>query len=158
MSNAARRPSPQRVAYHEAGHAVVACLLGNWPVRISIRKYRKTAGRVTFRMTTLSDRSDVERQIMIVLAGPFAEGIHLEEEIECADLTKGWGNDAVQFLGLRDLLDLDEIGKDEVVSAVAVRVRELLMSNWRKVDIVARLLLDMTRLTRRQLVFIMEAV
>jgi ATP-dependent Zn protease len=68
-------PDPREVtAYHEAGHAVAALVLGRPVARVSIRPDRKFLGVCTFDKGVVRPSEDwVEREAMIALAGPAAE-------------------------------------------------------------------------------------
>ena len=75
-------PSPEEVAvaYHEAGHAVVALALGRPVHRVSVRPSEQWLGRCEFRKGRLRASQDpVETEILIMLAGLAAEARHTGE-------------------------------------------------------------------------------
>jgi hypothetical protein len=74
--------SPERIAtaYHEAGHAVVALLLGRPIHRVSIRPKERWLGTCEFRKgRTRPDRDPVETELLILLAGLAAEARQMGE-------------------------------------------------------------------------------
>jgi ATP-dependent Zn protease len=67
----------QATAYHEAGHAVVALVLGRPVQRVSILPDRETAGQCEFGKSVFRPSEDwLEREILISLAGIAAEARH----------------------------------------------------------------------------------
>ena len=64
-------PTRKEVAYHEAGHAVMAHLLGIPIVEASIEVSAGTLGHVSY--TTPFENLPPSQQVMITLAGPIAE-------------------------------------------------------------------------------------
>jgi hypothetical protein len=89
-------PELRATAFHEAGHAVAAFVLGRAFTRVSIEPQGATLGRCSFRPPGEWFRPDervdgatrrrLEERIMISLAGPEAEalltGVHDEEAAE----------------------------------------------------------------------------
>jgi ATP-dependent Zn protease len=72
------------IAYHEAGHAVIACWLGGEVLSVTIDPDRDDGPRrdgdvsIRWHARGLSRRELCERELMAVLAGPVAEMVHAE--------------------------------------------------------------------------------
>jgi ATP-dependent Zn protease len=67
----------EATAYHEAGHAVVALVLGRPVQRVSIMPDRETAGQCEFGKSVFRPSEDwLEREILISLGGIAAEARH----------------------------------------------------------------------------------
>jgi ATP-dependent Zn protease len=70
-------PSSSAIAYHEAGHAVVALALGQPVHRVSVRPKEQWLGRCEFQKGRIRPARDpVETQILIMLGGLAAEARH----------------------------------------------------------------------------------
>ena len=73
---------PEIIAYHEAGHALIAILLGAEVRQVTIEPdnddgpARQGDTQVVWRRSTLSDKAFAERAIQVCLAGPVAEMIY----------------------------------------------------------------------------------
>ena len=77
------------MAYHEAGHAVIAVMLGGEVLTVTLEpddddRLPERDGDVTIRWQHrgLSRRDLVQREILVCLAGPAAETIHLGETVD----------------------------------------------------------------------------
>src|SRR5947209_2611109 len=71
------QPHDQATAYHEAGHAVVALVLGRPVHHVSILPDRERAGQCEFGKSVLRPSEDwLEREILISLGGIAAEARH----------------------------------------------------------------------------------
>ncbi len=69
--------SPESTAYHEAGHAVIALVLGRSVQRVSVVPKLDTLGRCEFQKGRTRPSEDwLEREILISLAGLAAEARH----------------------------------------------------------------------------------
>lgn len=80
MTDAAPTPEDVAVAYHEAGHAVVALALGRPVHRVSVRPAEQWLGRCEFQKGTFKpSRDPVETEILIMLGGLAAEARHTGE-------------------------------------------------------------------------------
>lgn len=67
----------EATAYHEAGHAVIALLLGRPVHRVSVRPRRDRLGQCEFRKGVFRPSDDwLEQEILISLAGLAAEARH----------------------------------------------------------------------------------
>lgn len=70
-------PAPRHdeaTAYHEAGHAVLALVLGRPVHKVSVLPNRERLGEVRFGTGSAKPTDDwLEREILIALAGPLAE-------------------------------------------------------------------------------------
>ena len=70
----------ERTAYHEAGHAVMALALGRPVDHVSIRPDAQRLGHCDFRKPVFRPSEDwLEREMLISLAGPAAEGLFAGE-------------------------------------------------------------------------------
>src|SRR5262245_58577072 len=70
----------ERTAYHEAGHAVMALVLGRPVDHVSIRADAVRLGHCEFRKPVFRPSEDwLEREMLISLAGPAAESIFAGE-------------------------------------------------------------------------------
>jgi hypothetical protein len=73
---------PEIIAYHEAGHALIAILLGAEVRQVTIEPdnddgpARHGDTQVVWRRSTLSDQAFAERAVQVCLAGPVAEMIY----------------------------------------------------------------------------------
>jgi ATP-dependent Zn protease len=67
----------EATAYHEAGHAVLALVLGRPVAAVSARPGREGAGLCAFGKAVLRPSEDqLEREALIALAGLAAEALH----------------------------------------------------------------------------------
>lgn len=126
------------VAYHEAGHAVVALALGRPVHRVSVRPSEQWLGRCEFQKGTWRRSQDpVETEILIMLAGLAAESRHsgryawdgAERDLWAVrELTERRASGTKQFERLeRRLLDktehlLDQPGLWPAVEAIAAEL------------------------------------
>lgn len=139
----------ERVAYHEAGHAVMARLSGSEVYDVSIvgdpamqslgrcRRSRLTLAPVVGSRVTSADRHLVDGELLIVAAGPLAERI------------KGFADDGTGAaeiqIGGNVLLFLEsEMGDSErraYIAWILARAEAQLRANWPWVERVAQALL-----------------
>ena len=67
----------EHTAYHEAGHAVMALLLGRPVDHVSIRPDAQRLGHCEFRKAVFRPSEDwLERELLIALSGLAAEALH----------------------------------------------------------------------------------
>lgn len=131
-------------AYHEAGHAVVACVQGGRIVRITIEPdeddlYGDT--EVAWQMNNVDRKQHILREIRTLMAGPITEAIYTEQE-DIFEVTTESSADwlrAAQFASqlfpsagkqskllaqlAQEVRDL--IGRDKIWSAIAALADEL---------------------------------
>lgn len=75
-------PMPELIAYHEAGHALMACLLGGEVRLVTIEPDRDDGPdrqgdtQVLWRRSGISDREFAKKAVQVSLAGPVAEMIY----------------------------------------------------------------------------------
>lgn len=88
----------QRIAYHEAGHAVAAIWLGGEVVHVTIEPdcndgpLRDGEVQVRWHHRGLSQRDLIEREVAVALAGPAAEMIYMGERPH-PRAVREWGED-----------------------------------------------------------------
>lgn len=92
----------QSIAYHEAGHAVVACWLGAEVLSVTLEPDADDGPRrdgdaaIRWHHNGMSQRQLYQKELMAVLAGPVAEIIHNEWEPdigECEQWHSEWWAD-----------------------------------------------------------------
>ena len=97
-------------AYHEAGHVVMAHLLGGRVVLASVEhdlEQEGQAGRTVVRWHAIGDRERVRRSAMVALAGPVAES-HWRGGTPWVDALHAWQADWREVqAALRCELDAD---------------------------------------------------
>jgi len=144
----------EATAYHEAGHAVIAYLLGDKPQSATIVPTVDTAGNVIIHANPLHgfqldvDGSDearlrVEKAITICFAGPIAQKRHNLRSWRKAH--GQWDYDTIAQLGLR------VCGSGEQATAFIrwreIVAREMVQANWLRIALVAGQLLERERLS-----------
>jgi hypothetical protein len=139
-------PSDEATAYHEAGHAVVALVLGR-PVRhVSIRPDRDHLGHCEFGKGEFRPSEDwLERELLIALGGLAAE----------ARFTGDYARDAAG----RDLLYVRALAVERAGERRADRLERRLLAkaehlldrpgHWRAVELIAADLLRVGSLSGR---------
>lgn len=91
-----RTGSPEREAWHEAGHAVVAHLLGGKVLEVTLESEDDAfEGRVTVAWAGASAREAAGRSGRAALAGPLAELARYEGELDvgAAEIRAAWSGD-----------------------------------------------------------------
>lgn len=157
------QPSDAFIAYHEAGHAVAAVVLGfgNQVTKVSIRRGKKTGGRVL-----LSSRRDEipngESEAVFIIAGPTAENFFRvacgESAVEAAEAVVIGGESDYDYFkklvvectahhGSAGDIDLAKRIKELAHSQTASLVEE----NWPKIATVAEVLLAVESITGSEL-------
>ena len=157
------------VAYHEAGHAVMAIVLGQPVSRASIRSTTSGVGGAVFHEDKDSQfitQSDLEDRIMVLYAG------RVSEDIKFSDVTTGASNDIekassiiynyVCTYGFSDFPTLNVgvlrehgLSLDKVVYPIVEQVSndlyrkafDTLEMNYHKVEMLARKLLEVNVMT-----------
>jgi hypothetical protein len=73
------RPDDEATAYHEAGHAVLALILGRPVHEVTIRPDRERLGVCEFGKAAIRPNEDwIEREMLIALGGLAAEARHTD--------------------------------------------------------------------------------
>jgi hypothetical protein len=149
-------------AYHEAGHAVIAYLLGYKPQSVTIVPTLDTAGHLVIHGDPLNgfqldiDHSDearlrVESAITICFAGPIAQKRHNPRSWR--KVHGQWDYDTIAELGLR------VCGSSEQATAFIrwreIVAREMVQAQWLRIALVAGQLLERKRLSHADLEAIM---
>lgn len=67
----------ENVSYHEAGHAVIAELLGCTVKQVKIYERLRSAGESSWSGSVETDATSVKNKMMIAMAGPIAEAMFL---------------------------------------------------------------------------------
>lgn len=91
-----RTGSPEREAWHEAGHAVVAHLLGGRIREVTLESDDDAfEGRVTIEWPAGPPREVAARSAQAALAGPLAELARYEDEIDptSSEIVAAWSGD-----------------------------------------------------------------
>lgn len=104
---------PELVAYHEAGHALMAHLLGGQIQLVTIAPddddgpLRSGDAQILWRRSRMSDREFAAKSIQVHLAGPVAEMIYSGEPYHPAFIAE-WSADWEGALAAAEVLVLDE--------------------------------------------------
>lgn len=138
-----RQGSRERIAYHEAGHAVVSCVLGHKILRIEVFPHKEFG----FAGFVLDDRDDhpsslaeIEKSVCICYAGNIAESIKFVSS-----------EDRPSVLGLMDKVKASDLlrkhfSEDEAKETgrlLREHTEKLLRENWLAVEaLVTKLLTD----------------
>lgn len=136
----------ERTAVHEAGHAVLCCVLRVPFRRVTIKPRGDSAGRVVGRAWPASFRPDVsfgphvarrlEAEIMVLFGGYVAEREHFGDEPG----EDGWSADREKIADL--ILYLAGPEAQRRVDELRARSLEHLRDTWPAVEAVARRLLE----------------
>jgi hypothetical protein len=134
-------PKPEydpATAYHEAGHAVVALVLGRPVHRVSVLPNRDRLGQCEFGKGVFRPSEDwVEREAMISLAGLAAEARHTG--------TYGWeeADRDLRFVRKLVLQRSSERAAERLERRLLAKVENLLADegHWRAVELIAAELL-----------------
>jgi hypothetical protein len=149
-------PLPEHAAataYHEAGHAVIALILGRPVQRISIRAKEQTLGRCEFQKGRVRPSDDwLEREILIALAGLAAEARYTGQY--------AWAGAA------RDLQNVQQLARQRSGEQQAERLQKRMLSKvehllsqaatWRAVELIAEELLRSETISGRAAVHLLE--
>ena len=149
------------VAYHEAGHAVVACRLGRRPAAVSVRATGRNLGRVVMRTRALEPDSPRkwcrnEEVMVIALAGPLAQRRHAPRSDwrQKKHRTSPRPDPGTDFDLVNKLLCRQHDGptvRTAYDKYVRARTQELVDANWPAIERVAQALLKQESLTRQEL-------
>ena len=145
--------NPEATAYHEAGHAVIALLLGRSIQRLSILPKLESLGRCEFQKGRGISSSDwLERDILISLAGLAAEAKHSGEY--------SWDGAARDLQSVRRLA-IQRAGErqaERLQKRLLAKVEHLLAQpeNWRAVELIAAELLRCETISGRAVVHLVE--
>jgi ATP-dependent Zn protease len=146
----------EETAYHEAGHAVMGCLLQRFPLWVSIIPDGKGGvGRTEFdpdgRRYSHFDQSDAKKayiraRVLIEVAGTLAHDIkfpgRVHDEGDAHD--EHWARDLVIEVSWED-------DRDAYLARAKQEAKTLLQENWNLVEKVAAALLAGKRLDRADL-------
>jgi len=140
-------PPPDVTAYHEAGHAVLALVLGRPVQHVSILPTREFLGLCTFGKAVFRPSEDwLEREALIALGGIAAEALHTGEY--------AWDGAARDHRYVREL-SLRRAGSERHAERLERRLlskAEHLLSrpeNWRAVERIAAELLRVQEISGR---------
>jgi ATP-dependent Zn protease len=138
--------SNEATAYHEAGHAVVALVLGRPVVRVTVVPDQKHAGLCEFRKGTFRPSKDgLEREILIALGGMAAEARHTGDY--------AWDGAARDEQYVRTLATqrAGERRAERLQRRLLAKVKHLLAQegNWRAVELIAAELLRVGTISGR---------
>lgn len=133
-------------AYHEAGHAVVALVLGRPVQLVSVLPTRDLLGVCQFRNPVFRPSEDwLEREILIALAGLAAEAIHTGNY--------GWDEASRDLVYVRKLVvqRAGERRAERLERRMLAKVEHLLGQerHWRAVELIAAALLEQGEISGR---------
>lgn len=145
------------IAYHEAGHAVIAFRLGIIPRIVTIRALGDSEGRVERRAIRPSLNPDRTARaaligVMISCAGPAAE-VQYTPRYD----VDGWDSDltaAEKYLPWFNGKSPDQ--NLELTKWLTAHTKGVVQENWGAIDFIARMLLQAKRLNRRQMIQLMN--
>ena len=145
--------SPAATAYHEAGHAVIALLLGRAVQRLSILPKQESLGRCEFQQGKGISSSDwIEREMLISLAGLAAEARHTGQY--------AWDGATRDLQSVRRLA-IQRAGErqaERLQKRLLAKVEHLLAQpeNWKAVELIAAELLLRETISGRAVVHLVE--
>ncbi len=115
------------IAYHEAGHALVARLMGGTVMLVTIEPdnddgpQRQGDTQVLWRRQGLSEREFAERTIQVSLAGPVAEMIYRGEPFH-PGLVAEWAADWQDAWAAAELIQRDQRRRLAFLEGVSVQL------------------------------------
>ena len=164
----------KQMAYHEAGHAVIARMLGVGVPQLTLVSVDadNAAGAITASAAALADRNDlfayvagIEKDIKISIAGPQSQNIYRPSDENHDE----WESDrqtqlslALKIVLLKAGIDIPDAGSQASVNAdqldeakrllarLAEETRALVIANWPAITRVAEALLRLRRQTLDQ--------
>jgi ATP-dependent Zn protease len=133
-------------AYHEAGHAVIAVVLGGQIIEATIERNALDAperdGLVSVRWRELANKqAQLIRELQIVLAGPVAEAIYRDIEVDLVAHPE-WKHDLIAAIQLLRLANINDM-KAQALMLQTMRQLKRVMddeSHWQAIAEVADLL------------------
>lgn len=145
--------NPESTAYHEAGHAVIAIVLGRTVQRVSILPKLQTLGRCEFQKGKPRPTEDwLEREILIALAGLAAEARYTGQY--------AWGGAVQDLQGAKRLATMraGERNFERLLKRMLAKVEHMLdqPENWRAVQLIATELLKSETISGRAVVHLIE--
>ncbi len=128
----------EATAYHEAGHAVVALVLGRQVHHVSVLPNRDRLGVCEFRKPSFRPTEDwVEREILISLGGIAAEARHTG--------VHAWGSAGRDFQYVHELAvaRAGERRAERYTMRMLSKAEHLIAQedNWRAIELIAKALL-----------------
>jgi len=148
--------SPRRdvVAYHEAGHAVVSCMLGLRVKSVTIRPGSSYSGSV---LIDRFSKAPTEKQILILLAGVYAQR-RFAPHSAWRSRNQSHPNSGYDFDTVA-LLIHDEHGSGRVAdlysSYAFAKAEQLVEGWWQHIEAVAKALLERGTLTGAEMYQVM---
>lgn len=125
---------PELVAYHEAGHALMAYLLGGQVRQVTIEPDHDDGPRrdgdtqVVWRRPALGDKEFAKKSIQVHLAGPVAEMIYSGEPYHPAFVAE-WAADWDGATQAAALLHADEVKRLQYLEQVSRRLYQQLQDD-----------------------------
>jgi ATP-dependent Zn protease len=161
MSDEAQRIA---TAYHEAGHAVMGCVLGRYPQSVDIvRDTHGNAGHTRFEadyppcMKRWFDDSDEKRRYLRVrVLIDFASTV--AHDLKCPDRPQDSG-DQQDYQRAKQIIEESiswDTDYDGYLERLKIEARKYLITNWASVEAVATALLRNNTLSRVEIVDLLE--
>jgi ATP-dependent Zn protease len=155
MTNTETSDQEVETAYHEAGHAVVGCLLGRLPLFTTIIREGPVAGKTEFEPSvgwrhldqSPAKRRYAKQRVYGELAGSIAHDLFKPERTR--DLADQVDLHYAKQLTI-ELVSWED--HEEYLDRAKVETRRLIEDNWSLVDAVARALQQHKTLSREQLI------
>lgn len=147
--------SARSTAYHEAGHAVVAQLVGLPFIDVSLVQTETEFGRLKIDSAHTKHGGDLlQKQAMVGLAGYLAE-----RTFDPKSDPAGMGQSA-DFTAVANLLGhswRDHAEWKQLVGAIRVMTEKLVQDNWPAIESVAKALLSRESLTAAEVAVVIES-
>ena len=162
--NAASEEVDEATAYHEAGHAVIGCVLDWPPVRVTIEAVGDVVGRTDFEdwpepFTRVLNSSEASNFIENRIVGVFAAGIAQTRKFPERARDQGDTRDERQAQNYSDYLYCDqgcEEAREAALKNGRLRAVSLIEKHWRSIETVAQALIKQRTLDREQLLVMLE--
>ena len=151
------------IAYHEAGHALMAILLGGKVIQVTIEPddddgpKRQGDTQVRWRRSGISEKEFSKRAVQVSLAGPMAEMIYSGDPFH-PGLVPEWAADWRDAWKAAELLHPDERQRLEYLEQVSIQIYHRLKQDdlWEVLAALADNLLAHETLEREQIEEIVE--